>query len=54
MLKEAPDGTMVRVTVVSKLVPEMKDFRNGVGAKWEPFLVKDYRKNRELFVMNIC
>ena len=45
VLKEAPDGTMVRVTVVSKLVPEMKDYRNGVMPKWEPFLVKDYKKN---------
>lgn len=47
VLKACADGTMVRVTVISKLVPEMKDFRAGMRAKWEPFLVKDYRKNSQ-------
>lgn len=47
VLKECPDGTMVRVTVISKLVPEMKAFRAGMLPKWEAFLVKDYKKNSQ-------
>ena len=44
VLKPYPDGTMVRVTVISKVVPDMAGYRQGAAPKWEPFLVKDYRK----------
>jgi hypothetical protein len=47
VLRGCKDGTMVRVTVVSKQVPVMKAYREGVVPKWAPFLVKDYRKNSQ-------
>lgn len=44
MLKQHPSSHTVRVTVVGRKVPDMASWRAGATAKWEPFLVKDFRK----------
>lgn len=44
MLRQNPSSQMVRVTVIGKRVPDMAAFRAGAAPKWEPFLVKDFRK----------
>ncbi|MCF6401266.1 hypothetical protein L3C95_00165 [Chitinophaga filiformis] len=44
MLRQHPSSQMVRVTVIGKQVPDMAAFRAGATPKWEPFLVKDFKK----------
>jgi hypothetical protein len=44
MLRQHPNSRMVRVTVIGKQIPEMAAFRAGAMPKWEPFLVKDFKK----------
>lgn len=44
MLRQHPSSRMVRVTVVGRQVPDMAAFRAGATARWEPFLVKDFKK----------
>jgi hypothetical protein len=45
MLKQNPDSRMVRVTVVGRQIPDMASWRAGATPKWEPFLIKDFRKS---------
>lgn len=44
MMRQHPEGEMVRVTVISKRVPDMNAFRQGAIAKWEPVLIKNYKR----------
>lgn len=44
MLRQHPDGTLVRVTVISRQVPAMPAYRQGAEPVWQPFFVKDYKK----------
>jgi hypothetical protein len=44
IMRQYPEGEMVRVTVISKQIPDMYSFRQGAIPKWEPFLVKNYKK----------
>ncbi|SFD20872.1 hypothetical protein SAMN05518672_1011053 [Chitinophaga sp. CF118] len=44
MMRQYPEGEMVRVTVISKQVPDMSAFRQGATAKWEPILIKNYKR----------
>ena len=44
MLHRYPESEMIRVTVIGRQVPDMRAFRSGAIPKWEPFLVKDYKK----------
>jgi hypothetical protein len=44
MLRRHPGNSLVRVTVVTKNVPGMQEYREGARPQWTPFLVKDYHK----------
>ena len=44
MMQLHPEGEMVRITVISKQIPDMSAFRQGAVPKWEPFLVKNYKR----------
>lgn len=46
MLHRYPEGEVVRITVIGRQVPDMQSFRQGASPKWEPFLVKDYKKKK--------
>lgn len=44
IMRQYPEGDMLRVTVISKEVPAMSEFRQGVAPKWSPILVKNYKR----------
>ena len=44
MMRQYPAADMVRVTVISKQVPDMAATRDGAIAKWEPILIKNYKR----------
>jgi hypothetical protein len=44
MMRQHPEGEMVRITVISKQVPDMSEFRQGAIARWQPVLVKNYKR----------
>jgi hypothetical protein len=44
MMRQYPEGEMVRITVISKEIPEMSAFRQGATPKWGPVLVKNYKR----------
>jgi hypothetical protein len=44
IMRQYPEGEVVRITVISKGVPDMNAYRQGVTSKWEPILVKNYKR----------